>query len=281
MRISVYSLSLRGLSPAEIVPLCRRYACDGIEWWCREDGHLDRNRLSASSAELASLMKDSGMAVAGIAPYFTYDESRDTIAPLCEAAAALGTREIRCHSYPYDGTVPAAQLRQRQRRWLEEIVVPVVQEFNVRLNIEQHHGMICATPDACRALVDGLPRAHIGIIYDPGNSLNEGYTSPAYALDVIGPYLAHVHVKSAAQGAGKPPAGRRHPLAYGPLASGDLDWPLIVSLLASRGYGGFLSLEDLDGRVPEQKMADDIPYLQTIVRSAKKGGCDGAHRGSR
>ncbi len=271
MKVAVYSLSLRDCSPLDVVSLARQYACDGIEWWCKEGGHADRADIAGSARQLAALMETSGLATAGLAPYFAYTEDEDSLAPIFEAAVILGTREVRCHSHPYDGTVPAQTLRERQRRWLEETVVPVAQRFDVRLNIEQHHGMICATPDACRLLVDGLPPRHIGVIYDPGNSLHEGYTLPAYALDVIGPYLSHVHVKSASYGTGRPPAGRRTPLAYGALADGDLDWQAIVSLLATRGYDGFLSLEALDSRPSAHKMADDIPFLQSLVRAAEAG----------
>jgi len=269
MRLSIYSLSLPDKTVDQVIEATQQCGCAGIEWWCKEKGHVDAAHVEASAAELANKMQNSSLTVAGLAPYFTYSETKEQLKPVFHAAAILGAKQIRCHSYLFNGETPYRELFAAQRRWLEERVLPVAEEFDVRLAIEQHHYQICCTPHACRAMCEGLPARYVGIIYDPGNSLMEGYTRPAYAISVMGEYLAHVHVKACkplvAAASGVVPTGRVYPYEWGSLAAGDLDWRMIIGELRKAGYRGYLSLEDLDQRASDQKITEDIPFIQRIL----------------
>jgi len=271
MKISVYSLSCADKNPAEVIKLAEKYNCDGLEWWCRENGHVDMENLPASAGEVAKIMADSRLVTAGIAPYFKYNETRDAIARIFEVAKTLNTKLIRCHSFSFPGEASVAELMDRQIRWLEKEVLPLTEEFDVQLNIEQHHNMICCTPNACLQMVGKFPPERIGIIYDPGNSLFEGFTKTGYALSVMGKYINHVHVKAAryVQEGGSVPSGRKYPMEFGALEKGDLNWEEIIKELDGIGYKGFLSLEALDGRESETKLREDIPFLQSILKTVK------------
>ncbi|MCM8759314.1 MAG: sugar phosphate isomerase/epimerase [Candidatus Omnitrophica bacterium] len=268
MKISVYSLSASDKKVWEVIELAKKYNCDGIEWWCRENAHIDLTNLKKSAGEAAKLMEGSGLICAGLAPYFKFNETKDYLAKIFEAANILKTRNVRCHSHYFDGSIPFEHLMKEQRKWLEEIVLPEAERFDVRLNIEQHHTNICCTPNACRQLVDGLPEKHIGIIFDPGNSAVEGFTRPEYSISVFGKYLAHVHVKNCRQvniseGA---VSGRRYKMEFGSLAEGDLDWFAIIKALKNANFDGFISLEALDKRPTEQKFEQDIVFLQDALK---------------
>ncbi len=277
MNIGVYSLSLSDKTPQEIINLAKKYKIEGIEWWCKEKGHVDSRNLETSAKEVAKIMRNSNIQSLGIAPYFKGSETHEEIKVIFNAASILGAKLIRCHSYNFTGDIPVCELRKKQRLWLEDIVIPSAKQFDVKLVIEQHHYSICCTPDACRNLIEGLPSTHIGIIFDPGNSLIEGYTRPEYAIDVLGEYLAHVHVKSCKPviEGGHIPQGRKYSLQWGKLEDGDLDWEEIIKLLHTVGYDGYLSLEALDQRESEQKIKEDVPYLQNIIRRLSAGGLNG------
>ena len=267
MKISLYSLSISDKNPEEVVRLAREYGCDGIEWWCKEGGHLDAGDLAVSSGKIAALMKNSGLKCCGLAPYFNFSETAGKLRPVFEAAKTIGAAVVRSHSYLFTGEISVSELLAKQRRWLEETVNPLLEEFSLKMVIEQHHYQICCTPNACRQLVEGLPEERFGVIFDPGNSLCEGYTRPEYALSVLGRYLGHVHVKSCRpleQGA-TIPFGRRYPVEWGSLAEGDLDWKAIIEQLNKCGYQGFLSLEALDTRPSEHKLREDISFLKGLI----------------
>lgn len=267
MKISVYSLSLRDKTPEQVVELAARYDCRIIEWWCRENGHIDRANLEPSARKIAALMKATGAASCGLSPYFKYAEPKDDLRKVFEAALIIGAPLVRCHSYAYPADAPVKELMRKQRIWLEQNVIPAADEFDVKLVIEQHMNNICCTPDACRELVDGLPPERVGIIYDPGNSLAEGYTSPEYAVSVFGEYLSHVHVKSCRPAdEGYIQRGKKYAVQWGKLSEGDLDWDHLVAVLKKANYRGCLSLEALDKRESEQKLKDDIPFLRDILR---------------
>ncbi len=277
MKISVYSLSAADKKVDEVIELVKKFGCDGIEWWCRENAHINLTDLKNSAKEVAKLMEDSGLVCAGISPYFKYNEPSDYIARIFEAANILKTRNVRCHSYTFDGSIPVNELMQKQRKWLEDVVLPQAEKFDVRLNIEQHHNHICCTPNACRQLVDGLPEKHFGIIFDPGNSAVEGFTRPEYSISVFGKYLSHVHVKNCTQSQSSEGAvsGRKYKMEFGSIAEGDIDWVGIIRVLYRTGYNGFLSLEALDKRPSEKKFEDDIVFLKNALKSIKEGEKDG------
>jgi len=268
MKISVYSLSASDKKVSEVIELAKKYQCDGIEWWCRENAHIDLNNLKQSAVEVAKMMDGSGLLCAGLAPYFNFNETREYISKIFEAANILKTRNVRCHSYIFNGDVSVEQLITQQRKWLEDIVLPEAEKFDVRFNIEQHHYQIGCTPNVCRQLVDLLPEKHFGIIFDPGNSAVEGFTRPEYAISVFGKYLAHVHVKNCKQvpvSDGAIP-GRKYKFEFVSLAEGDIDWVAIIKALAKAGYEGFVSLEALDKRPSEQKLEQDITFLHQAIK---------------
>ncbi|HOJ41032.1 MAG TPA: sugar phosphate isomerase/epimerase family protein [bacterium] len=269
MKISVYSLSTADRKPAEVVALAQKYGCQGVEWWCKEGGHVDCHNLKASVREVEKLMRESGLETVGLDPYFRCVESAAELEPFFSAARILGARKIRSHSFPYQAGADVLELLKKLRDWLGEVVLPLARQYQVQFLIEQHHYAVCCTPNACRQAVEGLPAEYLGIIYDPGNSLYEGYTRPEYAVNVLGKYLAHVHVKTACPvlEAASVPAGRRYGLVFGRLQDGDLDWEATLAALQKAGYAGFLSLEALDKRDSEAKLREDIPVLKKALEA--------------
>jgi sugar phosphate isomerase/epimerase len=270
MKISVYSLSVSDKTVDQVIESSQLFGCDGIEWWCRENGHIDASCVEKSATEVSKKMHDSSLAVAGLAPYFSYTEKKDALKPIFHAARILDTHNIRCHSHRFDGEKAYSELFFAQRRWMEEEVFPVAEEFDIQLNIEQHHNQICCTPQACVDMVKGFPKDRFGIIYDPGNSQFEGYTRASYAISVMGSFLAHVHVKSCGPSSaeeGVVPPGRIYPQRFWSLEIGDLNWREIIEELHKAGYTGYLSLEALDKRSSDQKLQEDIPFLKKILSS--------------
>jgi len=268
MKISVYSLSASDKKVQEVIELAKKYQCDGIEWWCREKAHIDPTDLKNSAMNVSKMMDDSGLECAGLAPYFNFNETSDYIGRIFETACILKTRNVRCHSHIFDGNESVEELMKKQRTWLEKIVLPEAEKFDIRLNIEQHHYNICCTANACRQLVDGLPERHFGIIFDPGNSAVEGFTRPEYFISVCGKYLAHVHAKNCKQIEIREGAisGRKYKMEFGSLEEGDIDWVAIIKALQKANFQGFVSLEALDKRPSELKFQQDIVFLQNALK---------------
>lgn len=90
-------------------------------------------------------------------------------------------------------------------------------------------------------LVHGLDPAAVGVIYDVGNLVVEGFEDPRVGLGVLGPYLAHVHLKNAAWRV----VDGEWESYWAPLDAGIVDIRSFLQLLKSTGYAGWVSLEDL------------------------------------
>lgn len=120
-------------------------------------------------------------------------------------------------------------------------------------------------------LVGGLDPAHVGVIHDIGNLMIEGYEDAGAAFEMLGPYLAHVHVKNVAwRPAGRTPDGStRWAHEWAPLRDGQADIEAYLRALDAVGYDGWVTVEDFSTAVPlEQRTRDNLAYLRSITRSS-------------
>jgi sugar phosphate isomerase/epimerase len=80
------------------------------------------------------------------------------------------------------------------------------------------------------------------VIHDCGNMVFEGFEDYRRGLEMLGPYLAHVHVKNAAYD--RPAAGGVWRARWAPLHDGVVDFAALFAALRSIGYDGWVVVED-------------------------------------
>jgi sugar phosphate isomerase/epimerase len=141
--------------------------------------------------------------------------------------------------------------------------------FGIKALIEMHMNMIAPSAGLARRLVEGFDPERIGVIFDPGNMVYEGYEQYRMGLEVLGEYLAHVHVKNAVwernpnQKNATDPAWRT---VSAPMREGFANWPQVIADLKSVGYDGWLSFEDFSQSAPtEELLADNIAYIKSLL----------------
>ena len=78
-------------------------------------------------------------------------------------------------------------------RWLSE----QGHKTGIRSLIEIHNNSICPSASAAMRVLEGLDPATVGVILDPGNYAFEGLERMSMVMELLGPYLRHVHVKNA------------------------------------------------------------------------------------
>ena len=84
---------------------------------------------------------------------------------------------------------------------------------------------------------------------DAGNLMIEGYEDHRIALDLLGPYLAGVHLKNVAFD--RPPGGGVWRPRWSPLDDGVVDVAGLLAALDAVDFDGWVSLEDFsDDRSP-------------------------------
>jgi sugar phosphate isomerase/epimerase len=137
----------------------------------------------------------------------------------------------------------------------------------VKAAIEIHMGTIAPSASAVRRLLEGFDPEAVGAILDPGNMIHEGYESWSLAAAILGPYLAHVHVKNALWRLEDRPAGG--PWRWSPKAArlreGAADWREILRVLREADYDGFLTVEDLTDQPAREKLEDALAFLKELA----------------
>ena len=95
-------------------------------------------------------------------------------------------------------------------------------------------------------VLEGLDPQCVGAIYDPGNFSMEGMENIRMGIDMLGPYLQHVHVKNGGMAMTDETNDQGIRLAgtFGALADGVVDWSFVVDCLNEYGYNGWYSVEN-------------------------------------
>lgn len=106
-------------------------------------------------------------------------------------------------------------------------------------------------------LLAALPERLIGVNFDPGNLIVNGF-SAIEAVRLLGPSILHVHAKDGvrdlAQGRG----------VEVPLGRGSVDFPEILAVLEERRYGGYLTIEREHATHPELEIGQAVQYLRNL-----------------
>ncbi|WP_375401627.1 sugar phosphate isomerase/epimerase family protein [uncultured Amnibacterium sp.] len=275
-RVSIATISLPDLEPAAAIEQIANAGFGGIEWRVEPrpgavrdmasahpflaDGHRATIRLDEAHArDTAAATRAAGLAVVGLAPYVELGDE-ETLATAFRLAEAAGAPQIRLQA-PRPGRTGLGywELLDRFRAFFS-IAAATAARTGISALIEIHHLTICASGElAHRVLADHDPD-HVGAIYDVGNLVWEGYVDHELALDLLGTYLRHVHIKNAT--ILRAPGGTWRP-AWTPLEDGIVDIPRFAALLQRRGYQGWMSVEELSqDRTPTDALVHNADQLR-------------------
>ena len=210
-RYSVFTVMMPELGLPESAALLKSLGYDGVEWrvhsvpspfpekpdfWRGNRATIDVETIAENASEIRRITEDAGLEIVGLGTYLGY-KLIDDVARCMEAAREMGCSSIRVSPPNYDGSVNYNDLYEEALDGYAQVETKA-REFGVRANIEIHHGNICSSPSLTYRLVSNFDPDYIGVIYDPGNMICEGRENWQLGLELLGPYLSHVHVKNAA-----------------------------------------------------------------------------------
>lgn len=282
MKFSVFTVMTPEWDPETAVKKLKSYGYDGVEWRVTnaaitpggKPGYWDNNVCTIqldtcveTAPQIRDLVAAEGLETASLAGYHIIDNHEATERML-EAAVIMGAPLMRVNAPRYDATVPYDELFAKARKDFEWTAGKAAQA-GVKVCLETHMGQIAPSASAGRRLLDGLDPNAVGIIYDPGNMVTEGYERTEMALEIMGPYLAHVHAKNGAWIKKEDAAPGEYPWSSGistPLDDGIVDWTRILKALKNFGYDGYISFEDFSaGRDVDAKVKFNIEYLKSLM----------------
>ena len=275
--ISYASVSLFDLTPEDAVNRLRDDGYAGIEWKVGEAPHagsstaaspfLSDNRCTIvpgieGAAQVRDLAEASGLALVGLNPYLQVGDT-PALEAMFAMAVAAGASQIRFQG-PRVGTgqVPYAKLLAQTKEYIAKAET-IARETGVRFVLEMHHRTITPSAELAQRAVSDADPTHVGVILDIGNTFWEGYADTRVMLEVLGPYLHHVHLKNVKA---KPVSGGRWVQEWSVLDEGFLDVPEFFAQLNEHGYRGWVSIEDMSTvRSPVETMSFNA---QTLSRFA-------------
>ena len=286
MKIAVFTVSTPEYGIDETVDLVKRIGYDGVEWrvstpappekpesysferryWDYNLSTVDVAKVETELPAAAQKARAAGLEVPAATTYLRMSQAPlDDIRRALSAAQKAGIPNMRTPAPGYDRSKPYDQIFAATRKAIEE-TLPHAKEAGVRLCFEMHMNTIIPSASAARRLLDGLPTDQVGVIYDPGNLVIEGYEDYRMGLEILGDYLAWVHVKNTVWKRDTEAKGHQWAWQWAPLADGMADFSDVVASLRAVGYDGWLSIEDFSNEEPtEQKLAGIVASLRSII----------------
>jgi sugar phosphate isomerase/epimerase len=281
VKFSVFTASTPQWSPTEAVTRLAAQGWDGIEWRVtdqvasEEPGFWAGNRatwpltgLESNLDEIARITVGSGLAYSGIGGYAGCAD-HENVERMLAATAKLGAERVRV-------AMPGPQLGAYRTQFASvradlEWIADRAAAHGVQALIELHHGSVTSSASAAFRLIDGLDPAHVGVIHDLGNLVIEGQEEHSAAFEILGPYLAHVHVKNVAWVPSAPAEDGTvdwH-ADWATLRGGQADVDAYLAALVRHGYDGWVTLEDFSTELPlEERTRDNLAYVRAAYQRA-------------
>ena len=154
------------------------------------------------------------------------------------------------------------------RAFLSAVEV-LARRYGVKALVELHHGTICPSAALAHRLVSHFDPRFVGVIHDAGNMAHEGFEDYRLGLELLGPHLAHVHLKNAAFE--RPAGGGVWKPRWAPLEDGVVDFSLLLGALQAVGYDGWLVLEDLSAVRPSRgALRHNLAFVQRVIAKEAK-----------
>ena len=269
MRFCGHTMGAPNYDALQAMRLFKDIGCDGIEFRCAKDGHIDTETISPDRVKeiAAAAARDIGIQVACLTPYYqdyVRPEARlKSIAGMkraVEVAADLGCPLVRA----YGGILPPAGF-SRETAW--EAAVSGVREIGrfaaplgVSLAVENHVGTLAMGAAETVQFVREVGLANVGVLFDYAWVYVAGKESASQAVAMTRPHLLHAHVKDWIFCG--PTMDKRQACLMG---EGAIDWRTVLLLLDQAGYTGYLCVEYEKHWVPSLPDAS-IGMLQYVQR---------------
>ncbi len=292
MKLAVYTVSLPEYNIEESVALIKEMGYDAVEWrvdstagiprsmfpkdmdtyafryWLDNKATLNVADIKNECIKAKALCDEAGIEIVNLAT--TLRGEMSALENVLEAAAAIGCKTVRGPLERYDPSKPYQEQFDGLRAYLKECE-PLLKKYGVKMLIETHHGMLISSASSAMRVLDGFDPDYFGLIYDPGNMVYEGYESYELGFEMLGKYLAHVHIKNAAlTPAGEDEFGAtQYTQTWMPLKKGSANLFALIKALKKVGYDGALSVEDFSNEKPtREKLEENIAYLKQLIAAA-------------
>lgn len=284
IKLSVFTVAAPDMSPQQLAAAASKAGIDGIEWryqdvpesqkdaapsfWGNNLCSIPTRGDVSDWAVFRDAAAGSGVASIAVVPYLKPGDL-DALERVLKAARYLGASMIRLGVHGYDRTRSFPELFAHQRTYLKQ-AEELCKSYDVKGIVETHHFTIAPSASAAYRLVEGCDPAYIGVLYDPGNMVHEGFENYRMGMEMLGPYLAHVHVKNAGwtqTGETRDDGFAGWRCEWMGLTRGIVDWPQVIADLKAVGYEGYVGIEDFSREFGTEDMLANFAAVMNRLLS--------------
>ena len=283
MKFAVFTVSTPDYTPEEALEVLRDLGYDGVEWrvtdqansadgqpgfWAGNRCTWPLSSFEDDAPKIKAMTEAAGLEMPGLGTYPTCDNLAD-VEKAMKGAVALGVTQLRINVPNYDGASPYLALRDRSLGQYRDVAA-MARQFGLRALVEIHHAKLLPSASAAASFVSTFDPADVGVIHDAGNMVYEGHEAYRLGFEVLGPYLALVHLKNARWLPGEegPDGGTRWNATWAQVPHGIVDVPALFTAMRQVGYDGWVCLEDFSTVQPiRERLRDNLAYVKAIASS--------------
>lgn len=282
MKYACFTVGQPEATPQEALAELKDAGYDGVEWRITEDvgdtsepGFWRGNRCTLQRdwsddqfKEIATMTSDLGLEVPTLGTYLDRDDL-DGIKRMMEVAKIFGARALRVNSGRYDGSRHYREVFDEGVGAFHRVQM-LAKQFGVKAVIEMHPGNITPSASAAFQLVSNFSPDFVGTIHDAGNMVNEGFENYQMGFELLGPYLAHVHVKNAGwvSELAEAPRELQWKGKSMPMRKGVVDYGVVLGALKKVAYDGWLSFEDFSQEQGQaERVKDNLVFIKEVEAS--------------
>ncbi|MGB0386018.1 MAG: sugar phosphate isomerase/epimerase family protein [Ardenticatenaceae bacterium] len=274
MKYGVFTVMLPDLTPEEAAQELKASGYDGVEWRVtripparvKEAPSFWGNNLCTFAPTEAEARRARGIAESvglEILSLGTYIEVGDVAATeeAMRFAQIAGAPQIRVGVGRTPSDKHYGQLFAQSKAFLTEVEA-LARDYNVKALVEIHHRTITPSASLAHRLLSHFDPEWIGAIHDAGNMVHEGFENYQMGLELLGPYLAHVHIKNGAFR--RPEGGGVWKSDWAPLDDGVVDFDDLFAALRAVSYDQWLVIEDFSQARPSREaLRHNLAFLRT------------------
>lgn len=277
MKLGVYSIVLPDYKREDAAKLVSEIGYTGIEWTVGykdnvfdsgEEWHVSMTNVEDDAPRAKEVADEYGLTIPSLGTSSPTDDVA-RIERIMRAAQVMGAPMLRIGAAGYDGKTHYNELYEKVVKDYNTIE-KMAADHGVKALIEIHGHTICASAAATLRVVEHFDPQRVGCTFDPGNMVTEGMENWRMGIEMLGPYIAHVHAKN---------MGWYYDDERGwhwdnaSLEGGIADFRMIFQALKDYGYEGYIDLEDFRGGycvkpvgiTTEEKLREAYEYQTKIM----------------
>ncbi len=278
MKYSIFTVMAPEFTPEELVGKLAPLGYEGVEWrvvtvleegkeisfWSGNKCSFSLQTLEEKADYVKSITEKENLDICSLATYLKVDEF-ERIEKVMQAANVIACPQIRVSTPSYERGLNYNDLFKKTQESLKK-VEKLASKYGIKALLELHMGSIIPSASAAYRLVSMFDPGCIGVVYDPGNMVYEGYENWQMGMQLLGEYLAHVHVKNSSWVIERKDENGIFfwKSTSARLKEGIVEWKQVMDDLKAVGYEGYLSFEDFSDIPTEEKLAKNIEYLKSL-----------------